>query len=223
MVAEEGFTIELTGADASAQNAVAESPHKYLGNMMRCLLHAAGLGPEYWSFTLTHAAFIKNRIPHYFIKKTPFEAITGTMPDLSNLCTFGCRIFVRKPRKRPAKLDHHSSNGIFLGYTATTRNVYYIDDTTGNVKVGAHATFDETHFTVPKLNAPLAAQALQTLGYTKPKELFENGQISSDKMIKFKLTSEHAIPPTICTSNPNAIKLFAAGDVKQYLQEKHSI
>ncbi len=29
-VSDEGFTIELTGADASAQNAVAESPNKYL-------------------------------------------------------------------------------------------------------------------------------------------------------------------------------------------------
>ena len=52
MVHEEGFALELTGADASAQNAIAESPNKYLGNMMRCLLHAADLGPEYWSFAL---------------------------------------------------------------------------------------------------------------------------------------------------------------------------
>ena len=34
MLQEEGFTLELTGADASAQNALAESPNKYLGNMM---------------------------------------------------------------------------------------------------------------------------------------------------------------------------------------------
>ena len=77
MVSDEGSTLELTGADASAQNVVAESPNKYLGNMMRCLLHAADLGPEYWSFALTHAAYIKNRLPHSLIKKIQFEAITG--------------------------------------------------------------------------------------------------------------------------------------------------
>ena len=77
MVVKEGFQLELTGADASAQNLATETPNKYLGNMMRCILHAVELGPEYWYFALTHATFIKNRIPHSCINKTPFEAITG--------------------------------------------------------------------------------------------------------------------------------------------------
>ena len=55
MIIKENFALELTGSDASAQNGVAESPNKYLANMMRCLLHSAGLGPEYWSYALVHA------------------------------------------------------------------------------------------------------------------------------------------------------------------------
>ena len=47
MVDKEGFTIELTRSDSSAQNVIAESPNKYLGNMIRSMLHAADLGPEY--------------------------------------------------------------------------------------------------------------------------------------------------------------------------------
>ena len=111
----------MTGSDASAQNAIAEAPNKYLGNTMRCLLYSAGLGPEYWSYALTHAVFIKNRLPHRHIKITPFEAITGQQPDLTNLRTFGSRIYAKKPGKRPAKLDHHTSNGTFVGYTTTTK------------------------------------------------------------------------------------------------------
>ena len=34
MVHKEGYTLELTGADASAQNGLAESPNKHLANMM---------------------------------------------------------------------------------------------------------------------------------------------------------------------------------------------
>ncbi len=117
MVHDEGFALELTGADASAQNGIAESTNKYLGNMMRCLLHAADLGPEYCSFALLHAVLIKNRIPHTVITCTPYEKLTGTQPDLTNLRTFGCRIYAKKPGERPAKLDHHTTNGIFLGYT----------------------------------------------------------------------------------------------------------
>ena len=69
MIEKEGFVLELTGADSSAQNTVAESLDKYLGNMMLYLLHTANLGPEYWSFAFIHAVWIKNKIPHSLIKK----------------------------------------------------------------------------------------------------------------------------------------------------------
>ena len=72
-----------------------------------------------------------------------------------------CSSDLEKPGKRPAKLDHHTSNGTFLGYTATTKNVYYIDDDTNNVKNGTHALFDDAHFIIESKFAPIAAQALQ--------------------------------------------------------------
>ena len=50
MIVEEGFTLERTGSANSKQNGMAERPHRTFGNMMRCVLHSAGLGPEYWSF-----------------------------------------------------------------------------------------------------------------------------------------------------------------------------
>ena len=99
IVSEERFIFELTGVNVSSQNYIAESPNKYLGNVMRCPLHVANLRPEYWSFALLHAAYIKHRISQIFIKKTLFEVITGTQLDLSNFKTFGCRIYSRKPGK----------------------------------------------------------------------------------------------------------------------------
>ena len=160
MIHQEGFILELTGSDASAQNGVAESPNKYLGNMMRCLLHSAGLGPEYWLYALLHAVFIKNRLPHTFINKIPFEALTWTKPDLMNLRIFGSGIYAQNPGHRPAKFDHHTSNSNFLGYVATTKKLYYIDDATQHVKTSTHALFDEAHFTVNANEAPLVVQAL---------------------------------------------------------------
>ena len=178
--------------------------------MMRCLLHAADLGPEYWSFALTHAAYIKNRLPYSLIKRTPFKAITGEQPDLSNLRTFGCRIFAKKPGKRPAKLDHHTSNGIVLGYTLTTKNVYYIDDTTNQVKMGVHAIFDEAHYTVPKEQVPMAAQALQCLGYSKQRDIFDRGKFVCKNTIEITLTSKTAKEPTRLSENSNILQLYTA-------------
>ena len=123
-------------AGALAQNPYSESQNKYLGNMMRCLLHAADLGSEYWSFALIHAVFIKNRTPRTFIKMMPYDAITGSKPDLSTLRTFGCQVYVHKPSDKKEKLDNHTSNGVFIGYTSTMKNVYYIDNVTSVVKIG---------------------------------------------------------------------------------------
>lgn len=71
MVVDEGFRLEMTSANESAQNTYPESPNKYIANMMHCVLHAADLGTEYWSVAFLHSVYIKNRLPHTFIKMTP--------------------------------------------------------------------------------------------------------------------------------------------------------
>ena len=65
LIAECDFCLELTGVDASAQNGLVENPNKTFGQMMRCLLYSSELGPEYWSFALQYAAYIRNRLPPY--------------------------------------------------------------------------------------------------------------------------------------------------------------
>ena len=80
---------------------------------------------------------------------TSYEAIIGTKPDLSNICIFGCQVYIRKLGGNPAKVDNWSFNGIFVGYTSTTKNIYYIDDATSVVKIGVYAVFDEAHCTAP--------------------------------------------------------------------------
>ena len=138
MIGTSGFSLEITGSDASAQNGMVENPNRMFGQMMRCMLHSAELGPEYWSYALLHAVYIKNRLPHHSLHKSPFEVFTGNQPDLSNLRIFGSRLYARKPGRRPFKLDHHTSGGYFLGFTATGKNVQYIDEKSGRVKTSTH-------------------------------------------------------------------------------------
>ena len=165
MVAEEKFSIELTGSDSSAQNGMVENPNRTYGQMMRCALHSAELGPEYWSYALTHAVYVKNRITHHSIQCTPYEKFTGLKPNLANLKIFGSKVFAKNPGRRPYKLDHHTSGGYFLGYTATNKIYNYIDEKSGRVKTATHVIFDEAHMSTPANRAPLAAQTLQRLGY----------------------------------------------------------
>lgn len=64
-----------------------------------------------------------------------------------------------------------------LGYTSTTKNVYFIDDETSTVKMEIHAIFYEAHFTVPKAQTPIVAQSLQCVGFSKPNDVYKVGNL----------------------------------------------
>ncbi len=148
MCKDAGYILQPTASDASFQNGMAERPNRTYGDMMRSLLYGARLGPEYWSWALLHAVYLKNRLHHRATGTTPYQAYTGRKPNLQHLRIFGSPIVSRLPGRRPAKLDHHIAEGIFLGYTATSRNVYYRDNNTRKVKIATHVTFDEAGYTL---------------------------------------------------------------------------
>ena len=196
MISECEFALEITGSDASAQNGLVENPNKIFGQMMRCMLHSSELGPEYWSYALQHAVYIRNRLPHFTIKTSPYEAFTSLQPDLSGLRIFGSRVYARKPGRRKAKLDHNVYKGYFLGYTATDKNIIYIDEDSGKIKTATHVIFDEAHMSVPASKAPLAAQTLQRLGYYSKEDWIkeEFDTVKSNEFLVQQLTSSSTIP-----------------------------
>jgi hypothetical protein len=161
MAKEMGFILEPTASDASFQNGIAERPNRTLGNMMRALLHGANLGPQYWSWALLHAVYLKNRLPHQSTLTTPYQAYTGHKPNLKRLRIFGSPVVARLPGRRPAKLDTHAVMGIFLGFTSTEKNIYYQDVTTQKIKIATHVVFDEAGYTTPKKQRSHIQQRLQ--------------------------------------------------------------
>ena len=204
MIDEEGFTLEVTGAEGSSQNGIAESPNRTYAQMMRCALYSADLGPEYWSYALRLAVYIKNRLPHRSIKTTPYQELTGTRADVSKLKIFGSRVCARIPgADKFPKLDHKNTNGIFLGFTASDNNVYFEDDNTGKVLISTHVLFDEAHTSVPDNHMPLGAQALQRSGYHIDDE-------TQHLPLRIKLLSNNATKPSISTPDSVGIDLYSA-------------
>lgn len=128
---------------------------------MRALLHSAQLGPQYWSWALLHAMYHKNRLPHRAITITPFKAYPGNRPHLKHLRIFGSPVAVRNPGRRPAKLDTQAMVGIFLGYTATTNNIYYLDSHSNKSKIITHVIFNEAGYTIPPRERTHPQQCLQ--------------------------------------------------------------
>jgi hypothetical protein len=94
---EANYLVEPTGAGAPFQNGLAEHPNQTFSQMVRCMLHLSGLGPEYWSFALIHAVYLKNRLPHTAIKTTPYHTYTGVRPSAKYLKNFGCPVVIKNP------------------------------------------------------------------------------------------------------------------------------
>ena len=164
LVLQHGYNIEVTGADNSSQNAIVERPHQILANMVRAGLENAGLKYSFWSDAILHAAYIKNRLPHYAFshKTTPYEQLTGQIPDLSHLRVFGSHIVTRKPGKQTPKLTKHSYSGIFLRFAKTMKNIVYLDTKTNKIKTTTYTKFDEAHFSYG--DKPPGAKILMELG-----------------------------------------------------------
>ena len=65
---------------------------------------------------------------------------------ISHLKVFGSQVTIKRPCDRRNKLDNnHSTSSIFLGCTATNRNIQFEDNITGKVKDVRHATFDKAY------------------------------------------------------------------------------
>ena len=71
MIAHEEFHLELTGAEASNQNGIVESPNHTYTKMIQFLLYSSDLGQKYCSFAIRAADYVKNRLPHRSIRTTP--------------------------------------------------------------------------------------------------------------------------------------------------------
>jgi hypothetical protein len=62
-------------------------------------------------------------------------------------------------------LDLHTPAGTFLGYTATDKNIIYLDENTKRIKTATHCNFDKAMMTIPRAQLSPAMIALQDLGY----------------------------------------------------------
>jgi len=211
VVTESKFIMEPTGAGNPKQNGMAEAPNKTFGRLMRGMLYNAGLGSEYWSYALTHAVYVKNRLPHtrFKLQMSPYESLTGIKPNLSNLKVWGCRVIVKQPIIKKAKLDDVSTQGIFLRYTATPKNIVYLDLETNREKITSDAIFDEANFIDGGTNPGGAAliRAGQIKDYPK------SSTSKNHAFIKVKQLHKEAILPSRATPVSAGLDIHTIYDI----------
>ena len=149
LVASNKYVLESTAPDSSFQIGIVERGHRTLSNMMRSMLKGVSMESEYWSYAIRHAIYIRNHLPHTSLPDPtiPYQRFHGRKPDLCHLRVFGSSVTVKTPGVKHTKLDNrNTTSGIFLGFTATDRNIIFEDYITKEIKTVTHAIFDEAHY-----------------------------------------------------------------------------
>jgi len=121
-LAAKGICAQTTTPHTPQQNGRAERMNRTLMESARSMLHARDLPRSLWGEALTTAAYIRNRCPADALGgRTPEEAWTGSVPDISNMRVFGCKAYVHVPNERRNKLDAKAVMCRFIGYCEGTK------------------------------------------------------------------------------------------------------
>jgi hypothetical protein len=95
-LAAAGMACRLTPHNTLQANGIAERLNRTLLERVHTLTHTSGLPKSLWGEALWHVAWLKNRTATWALDgKTPYEAMYGQSPDLSDLRRWGCTTWVR--------------------------------------------------------------------------------------------------------------------------------
>ena len=115
--AEEGIVWESTVPYAHEQNGTAEQANQTIQEKARTALIDAGLPNTLWAEALNTAVYLANRSPSGSMAITPYKALYGTLPDLSNLRIFGSTAYVfDKFHAKKGKIGARAWKGVMIGY-----------------------------------------------------------------------------------------------------------
>ena len=82
-------------------------------------------------------------VPHGESELSPDEKKSGNRPNVGDIKSFGCQVYIIPPGRIRERMDNNVKRGIFTGYIATSSQMYYWYMYTKLVKTYKHGRFDE--------------------------------------------------------------------------------
>ncbi|CAI7811878.1 unnamed protein product [Closterium sp. NIES-53] len=142
-----GIKHDVTTPYTPQHNGAAERLNHTLVEAVRSLLQHSKLGNEWWGEASALAAWIRNRVPtKVLLGTTPFEAWTGTKPNLSRLRSFGCLCYYHVSDPLRHKLQPKARAAIYLGNAANEHAWRVWDLGERSVITSRVVVFDEDKF-----------------------------------------------------------------------------
>jgi hypothetical protein len=111
---------------------------------VKALLNDQDLSMFLWGEAAMTTIYVQNISPHYILKDmTPKEAFSGKKPNVENLRIFGCPVYSHIPKDKRNKLEPSRKNGIFVGYSESSKDYRIYITKQHKIEVSRDVTFNE--------------------------------------------------------------------------------
>ena len=140
------------------------------------MLHEFSLPKHLWAEAVNTACYVINRVSiRPILKKTPYELWMGYKPTISHFRVFGSKCFVLDESPKITKFDSKSIEGIFVGYSLTSK-AYRIYIAMHNVVIESiHVKFNESTNEVAEKGIETAGTitSIQAIREVEPRSTIE--------------------------------------------------
>ncbi|GKA22579.1 putative ribonuclease H-like domain-containing protein [Tanacetum coccineum] len=113
---------DYSNARTPQQNGVAERKNRTLIEAARTMLADSMLPTMFWTEAVSTACYVLNRVlvtkPH---NKTPYELVSGKVPNISHLKPFGCLVTILNTSDHLGKFEGKADEGFIVGYAAHSK------------------------------------------------------------------------------------------------------
>ncbi|GKD59063.1 retrovirus-related pol polyprotein from transposon TNT 1-94 [Tanacetum coccineum] len=138
------MSYNLSGSLTSQLNEVVERTYRKLRKMSRDMLDEQSIPKKFWCHALDTATYIFNRVYiRKFINKTPYEILRNRKLSLEYFRVFGCKVFILNAKVHLTKFDPKSYEGVFLGYSQTSKACIVLNKESMRIQESLNVTFDE--------------------------------------------------------------------------------
>ena len=110
--------------------------------MARTMLHEYNLPLYFWAEAVNTSCYISNRVfKRPILNKTPYELWNNRKSKISYLRVFGCKCFILNTKDNLEKFDSKADEGIFLGYSTSSKAYSVFNKRTLVVEESMHVFF----------------------------------------------------------------------------------
>lgn len=115
------------------------------------MLHEYSLPLYFWAEAVNTSCYISNRVfKRSILNKTYYELWNNRKPKILYLRLFGCKCFILNTKDSLGKFDSKADEGIFLGYSTSSKAYRIFNKRTLVVEESMHVVFYETNSLDPR-------------------------------------------------------------------------